>query len=580
MNTERATVIALTLLLASACGGDSDDTGSARNPDLSPEQTADAGSQGEADDDDAPPDDPGPTDAGGPPIEPDLDCTSPQPGRAPLRRLSNYEYVLTIRDLLGPDLFSTKLAPTSGKYGNDADWQSLSPFSVEQYLRAAKQIAQNTLLDPTLRQEHFACIDAATPETEAECTQSIIEDFGRLAFRRPLDAETQSELLELQAQLRANGTYEESIRSLLEAMLQGPDFLYRLEFGDPNSPADARRPSAHEMATRLSYLFSSTMPDAELRAAAEAGELDSDEGVAAQASRLIAAPGLRNSTWQFFDGFLELDSVSQYVLPNTPPNLFGLFVDETRGFLEQELFSGSGSWQSVFTAPYVFVNEELAGHYGIDGVVGEEFRAVEVDPEATHRRGLLTQGSTMVRGSAGEYTHPFRRGLYVARNLMCFELPLAPADVPFLPPVDSNEPKTTRERFEQSTLATPECASCHMHADPIGFALENYDFLGRWRDQENGLTIDAQASTPTLGEFSGPEELIQKVAAHPDTYSCFAKNWAQFAYGRELDDTTDQCTLAQLEQEFEASGYQLTALLQALTQTDAFLYLPEPEATQ
>ncbi len=616
MKFERMIATTLGLSMASACGAGSEATGAASDAhDGTHDIEATGGSREDTDrsateetDESASPDasagsnspteggddatdsqgDPATTDDGGtdtdrPPID---GCNLPVASSAPLRRLSNFEYANTVAALLGADALprATQLPTESGGYGNNTNYQYPSRLTVEQYHHAAKQIVANALSTPELRQAHFACLDDITPEDEEACVRSIIDDFGAAAFRRPLDATTVDELVSLQTDLRGNGTFEQSIASLLEAMLQGPDFLYRLEFGVPGAEPNLLRPDGYEMASRLSYLLWGTMPDAELRAAAEGGQLDTAAGVLAQATRLIADQQVRPVAAEFFNGFIGLEYLVQRPVPESLPEfsepVSSLLFRETLGFLEHELFEGSGSWREALTAPYVFANEELATYYGIEGVTGPQFRVVEVEPEVTHRRGLLTQGSVLMGTSTGEYTNPFRRGHFVAVRLMCFDLPPPPNILPTVPEPEVSMLATTRERFTQTTLADPTCALCHMHTDPIGFALENYDAGALWREQENGVVIDSGASTPVLGQFSGPDDLIAKVAAHDNTYACFANNWAEFGYGRELDPVLDRCTLAQLEQAFEGSGYQLKALLAELTQTDAFLYLPTPEVTQ
>jgi hypothetical protein len=467
---------------------------------------------------------------------------------------------------------------------NDVDVRPVTALHVEQYMDLARDVAARALSSAEVRAAHFPCLADVTATAEASCARDIIEGFGSRAYRRPLDAETIDELVQLQADLRGNGSFEESIASLLEAMLQAPDFLYRLEFGfdDPALDGGVRRPTGHEMATRLSYLLWGTMPDDGLQAAAAAGELDTAPGVLARATSMLDDRRSRPVLRHFFDAFLGLGALEVVdpdpeLFPTFSSSLPELMHEETLGFLEQEILEGSGSWRSVLTVPRVYVNDELAAFYGIDGVEGAEFRMVEVDPEASHRFGLLTQGSLLTSTSLSTATNPFRRGHLIVVKLMCEELPPPPVDLGNLAvPPSRDSVATTRELWEQSTLAEPACAACHRITDPVGFALENYDAAGLWREQENGVPIDASASTDLLGDFVGPMELVAKVAGHEQTYSCLVDNWARFGYGRALDES-DGCAMAQLQRAFAQSGYDVKALVLASTQTDAFLYLPAVE---
>ncbi len=512
-------------------------------------------------------------------------CTPVTPGRAPLRRLSNFEYGNTVRDLFGQDdPLSATLPSEPARYSNNVDMQSPSRPLIEQYAEVAKEVVANVLSDADARAEHVPCLENATTDTEASCVRSIIESIGERAFRRPLDAATIDELVQLQSELRQSGTFEDSIASLLEAMLQGPDFLYRLEFGldDPASCGTARRLSGHEMATRLSYLLWGSMPDPSLEQAAAAGELDSAPGVLAQASRLLQDSHSRAVVRHFFEEYLSLEP--EQIAPD--PDLFPSFTDslpelmheETLGFLEHEVFEGNGSWPSVLTAPYVYVNEELANYYGIEGVSGPEFRVVEVEPDVDHRVGLLTQGSLLIPTSLPGVRRPITRGLFVMSRLFCFPLPYHPPDLPIDVVPGPSASYTTREVLAASTN-DPVCGACHELIDPLGFALENYDGAALWREQENGIAIDASARHPFLGDFDGAAELALALSWYEDTHTCFVDNWAEFAHGRKLDPSADMEVLESLRTMFADADYDVKTLLLDTTQTDAFLHLPLPEGT-
>lgn len=521
-----------------------------------------------------------------------LDCSAIDPGPAPLRRLTRFEYNNTVADLLQDATRPADSLPPEllgNGYGNDADEQPVSSFLAEQYGVIAEDIAARAGVAT-----RFSCVATATAETEEACAQSVIETFVADAYRRPLDATEVAELLALYDELRANGTFEEAIESLVAAVLQSPDFLYRVEWGVPDAAnPGVLRPTGREMASRLSYLFWGTMPDDALEAAADAGELETPEGVRTHAARLLDDDRARPVIRYFFSHFLPINTVTELArdpeeYPTFNNGIGALMREETQGFLEHEIFQGTGTWTSALTAPYVWVNEELANYYGIPGVVGSEFRAVEVDPAVHKRMGLLTQGAILAGTTITNYTNPVRRGGFIIRELMCFDIQLpsdpevleevAPPD-PFIPGESSEVGReTARMRYEEHRELDSVCITCHAVLDPPGFALENFDAVGLWRDQENGVTIDATGDISVLGgAFDGPLELAQNISETETAYSCFATNWSKFAYGRKVTASEDACLAQDLMTQFSASGYNIKELLLALTQTDAFLYLPAPE---
>jgi hypothetical protein len=524
-----------------------------------------------------------------------LDCSAVDPGPAPLRRMTRFEYNNTISDLLGDTTQPANSLPSEllgNGYGNDGDEQPVSSFLAEQYGTIAEDIVARTDLAAK-----FPCTADATDE--AACVGTIIETFGARAYRRQLDATDIADLTTLYDEVRVNGTFEESVRSLLVAILQSPDYLYRVEWGVPDAANPALlRPSPSEMAARLSYFFWGTMPDPELEEAARSGELATSEGVRAQAERLLGDDKARPVLRYFFDHFLPINTVTDLardpeLYPSFDNNIGSLMREETHGFLQHEIFEGEGTWKSALTAPYVFVNEELANYYGIPNVTGPEFRKVDVDPMATKRMGLLTQGAVLAGTTVTNFTNPVRRGGFVIRELMCYDIQL-PTDPETLEAVKPPEPfiegvssevgrETARMRYEEHRNIDGVCITCHAALDPPGFALENFDAVGLWRDQENGVTIDASGDIPMLGgAFTGPFDLVQNLAETDTVYSCFATNWTKFAYGRKVNtrEPSDACLVQDLRTVFEASGYDIQEMLLALTQTDAFLYLPTPEVTQ
>jgi len=505
-----------------------------------------------------------------------------RPGRAPLRRLTRFEYNNTVRDLLGDATKPANDFPSEALgngFGNDADSLSVSSLLAEKYVAAAEALAASVTATPAALGLLHTCAAALTAEAEAPCARSLIESIAARAWRRPLELAEVDELVALYDFTRMGTSFATGIASAIEAILQSPDFLYRIEWGVPDaSRPELRRPSGYEMATRLSYLFWGTMPDAALTAAASSGALDSAEGVLAQAQLMLDDPRSRPVLRFFFDNLLPIPALSalerdETLYPTFTAAIGQTMREETQTFLEYEIFQGGGTWPSVLTAPYTFLNGPLAAYYGVPGVQGDAFQLVPLD--TTRRLGLLTQGSIMAGTTHSNHTNPVVRGSFIVQKLMCKKVPLpGPELAALVKPPDPYSGATARDRYTQHS-ANPACAGCHQYMDPIGLALENYDAVGLYRETENGVVIDASGAVPeTQTTVNGPIELVQKIAEQEATHQCFASHWATFAYGRTLGESEDDvCTLASLNEAFKASGYNVKQLLLSLTQSDAFLYL-------
>ena len=507
-------------------------------------------------------------------------------GRAPLRRLTKFEYNNTVRDLLGDDTLPGNAFPSEeigNGFGNDAEAQAVSSLLAEQYGAVAEEIAGRATATPSDLAQLAPCAGDVTASTdrgtEDACAFDLIEGLTRRAYRRPLVDGEADELFELQQTIRENEDFDVSIAAFIETLLQSPDFLYRIEWGVVD-PQGRRRPSGYEMASRLSYFLWGTMPDEDLFAAAESGELLTNEGVQAHAERMIDHARARPVVRFFFDNLLPISDLSALerddaLYPTFTATIGAYMREETQTFLEHVIFERGGTWTDVLTADYTFMNGPLAEYYGVAGVQGEEF--VRVDLDTSQRLGLLTQAGMVAGTIHSNETNPVVRGAFVVGKMMCLEIPLPTGDLlEEVRPPDPDSGATARERYSQHS-EDPACAGCHQLMDPVGFALENYDPVGLWRDTENGVTIDASGNVPGIdGTVDGPIELVQTIATAEATYACFAGHWANFALGRTLDPAgEDECVVEQIEEAFTESGYNVRALLLSVTQSDAFLYLPE-----
>ncbi len=504
--------------------------------------------------------------------------------RAPLRRLTRFEYNNTAFDLLGDATSPANAFPgeqLGNGFGNDADAQPVSTLLAEQHSAVAEAIAARaTAPDVIAKLASCASGITATSDAVAEgaCVRTIVETFAARAYRRPLVPSEVEELVALYGSIRPGATFAVGVAGVIEAVLQMPEFQYRVELGLPEpGRAHLMRPTSYEMAARLSYFLWGTMPDEGLRSMAAAGRLTSKEDVLSVATTMLDDARSRPMIRFFFDRLLPISGLSSLerdasIYPSFTQAIGALMREETQTFLEHQIFSGPGTWPSVFNADYTFLNGPLAAFYGMPGITGDAFQRVSLD--TTRRLGLLTQGGMVAGPVHSNHTNPVVRGNFILKKLMCRVIPLPTGEIlAQIKPPDPYTGKTGRERFSLHSQQ-PVCAACHQQIDPIGFALENFDAVGLWRDQENGVAIDASGEVSFLnGPFSGPVGLAQKLAESPDVQSCFAQNWLSFAYGRVVD-AKDQCSIDSVQTAFQSSGYSVKALLLSLTQADGFLYLP------
>lgn len=506
-------------------------------------------------------------------------CTEVTPGPAPVRRLTRFEYNNTVRDLLGDVSRPGDRLPPELKgngFSNDAAALTTTRVLVDSYRALAIELGAKATLTPAAISALSPCDVAA--QGEDVCAKSFIADFGGRAFRRPLNDAENAAFFVVYTVGKESATHADGLKAMIEMALQSPQFLYRLEFGTPVPGKTVTRPTSSEMATRLSYMLWGSTPDARLLDVAKAGQLETAEQVSAQAQMMLGDPRARDVV-RFFTNTLYgiggLDGLERNAeaFPTFTPNLGPLFRQETERFIENVVWDGAGDFATLFNAPYTFVNGPLAAFYGIPGVPpGDAFQRVELDP--SRRLGLLTQASILAATTPGSRNNPVVRGKFIYEELFCGHIPSPPVTLNVTePPADPT--LTTRERFSVHR-ENDACRGCHTRLDPIGFGLENFDGVGLWRDTENGKPIDASGELPdgdAAGAFLGPAELAKKVAGSADARSCFAGKWLDFAYGRVAGDD-DVCTEAQLQKAFADSRGNVKALLLALTQTDAFLYLP------
>ncbi len=427
--------------------------------------------------------------------------------------------------------------------------------------------------DTPSRERLFVCRPAQASEEEG-CAREILSSLMRRAYRRPVSDADLDGPMTFYREGRAGGDFDAGIGRALSAVLINPEFLFRVELDpDRGGAIPAYHVSDLELASRLSFFLWSSLPDDELLDAAVRGELSDPDELERQTRRMLADPRSFNLASNFAGQWLRLRNLAS-LSPNG--RLFPDFDDNLRQAMreETERFIGSvidedRSVLDLLRADYTFLNERLAKHYGIPGVYGTRFRRVALD-EDSRRGGLLRHGSVLAVTSYATRTSPIIRGVWVLDNI--FGAP-PPPPLPDVPALEENEVAANlpmRERLAQHRNS-PACASCHRTIDPVGFALENFDALGRWRDQEgdNGV-IDVSGGLPGVGTLVGVDGLEDGLLSRPDLFvGRLTEKLLTFALGRGVE-YYDAPAVRTIVREAEADDYRFSSLILGIVKSVPF----------
>ena len=427
------------------------------------------------------------------------------------------------------------------------------------------------------RQRLFIC-HPATSTDETSCATKILSNLARRAYRQPVTpADVEAPLSFYKQARNSGGNFDDGIRAGVARILSSAHFLYRIE----KDPADARPGFAHpvsdiELASRLSFFLWSSIPDEKLLDTAVAGRLREPAVLAAQAQRMIADERSDALVENFTGQWLQLRNLGAKVVPDLL--MFPDFDDNTRkGFRkETELFFGyilrnDRSTLDLLNADYTFLDERLAKHYGIPGVYGPQFRRVKIpDP---NRRGLLGQGSILALTSVATRTSPVFRGKYVLSTFLNTPPPQPPPNVPTLE--ESNKeakalPKTVRAQLELHR-ANPTCAGCHRVIDPPGFALENFDSVGKWRGTgADGAPLDTAGTLADGSKVNGPVELREAIASRPAAFTTvITEKMLTYALGRGLEPS-DMPVVRRIVKKAAQNDYRLSSIVMGIVESAPF----------
>lgn len=506
-----------------------------------------------------------------------------RPRRAPLRRLNRAEYSATVRDLLNIHINAGRNLPADGAGGegfdNAAETLFLSPMHGEKYLEAAREALEYGAKDPKSR-ARFLIAEPGSAVTAEAAARKVLEAFLPRAFRRPARTGELEHYYSLFAgAYKRSKSWEPSVLHALQGMLISPHFLFRIE--EPSAGSGPQLLDDYAMASRLSYFLWGSMPDEALMKAAAEGKLKDEAGLREQALRLMKDPKTRDFAEQFVEQWLNTRELGRDIKPDA--KMFPTYYDqEIQSAIRyepilffQELMTANLSILNLIDSPFTVMSNKLAKHYGVVPPKPIRQQPVVVElPAGSHRGGVLSMAAVLAVSSYPNRTSPVLRGKWILEALLGTPPPPPPPNVPTLPESAAGAgAKTLRERLTQHR-ANPACAVCHNRIDPLGFGLENYDVLGRWRTEEGGKAIDARGELPDGTRFDGPAELKKVLMEQKDllVHNLTGKLLG-YALGRGLA-LEDQCAVDRIAEKVKAENYSMQALILEIVNSVPFRYQP------
>ena len=508
-------------------------------------------------------------------------------GRVMSRRITSGEYDRMVAALFAVDLNPARNFPADGAGGEGFDTTGdtlfTSPIHLERYLAAAEEVVEAVVTE----QPPADGTPLATgwnrwvgPGLEPAQARDRVAAFATAAWRRPVRPEELDRLMTLATSAAAADDARplDGLREAMKAVLVSPNFLFLVE----TSPGTGVHPlSGHQLAARLAVFLWSSLPDPELLQLADAGKLQDEAVLRAQVRRMLRDPRSRGLAEDFGLQWLELKNFSQRVAPDKeafPEFDAALAADFREEVIRvvQRVFAEDASLLELIDAPAAPLTARLAAHYGLPWTTepptsptatGDGWRLVTLPDR--RRGGVLTTAAVLAGTSYPKRTSPVLRGQWVLGQVLGGKVPPPPPGVPPLEEKHDGAPKTLRQRLE-AHRTNPSCASCHDRMDPIGFGLENYDVLGRWRSEDGGLPVDASGSLPPGGGFNGPEELKQRLL---DRRGEFVKHLTRkllgYALGRELDEF-DQCVVDRTAKKLGESDHRAALLAEEIVVSHPF----------
>ena len=490
-----------------------------------------------------------------------------------------------IKRIEGP--YEDRLSPFLWSFVGGEDAQQWANYGITAVphladLMVTGPITSGRVSETRSRRKIFSCYPENASE-ESACARQILSRVATQAYRRVITEQDLSGPMAFYERYAENSGFEIGVRTALQSILASPSFLFRLETQPQDlSPGQLYELDDIALASRISFFIWGTGPDEELLSLAEQGSLSQPGVLQAQVERMLTDPRSSNLATSFASQWLRLQEAGKndpepYLYPDFTGQLKQDMIRETQLFFEN-LIKEDRSLLEIVSADYTFVNERLAGHYGMEGIIGNEFRRVTYPDE--NRRGLLGQGSVLMLTSMSNRTSPVLRGKWVMEVIMGAPPPPPPPDVPALEATGGVEPGrvlTTRERMEIHR-ENPVCNACHQFMDPIGLALDNFDVTGAWRIREDGRELDTSGTYYDGTAINTPMDLNAVLMKRPiPIVRTFTANLLAYAMGRRIE-YFDQPTVRKIVAEAEASDYRMSAFILGVVRSDPFQKMQASDA--
>ena len=439
------------------------------------------------------------------------------------------------------------------------------------------QIVGPTSVDPSGYPAFHRSFLVAVPgegKSLPEAARENLRPFVKRAFRRPVSEDELTKFVGLAERIASNGeSFATAMQVVVAGVLVSPHFLFRMETDkNPNDSNDHHPLDDHELATRLSYFLWSSLPDDELMSHADTGDLHTDAEIDRQVRRMLTDPKSQALVENFAEQWLQLRILNE-ITPD--PQKFPEFSSELRDDMKREtsrffehVMREDGSILEFLDGSYTFVNERLAKYYGFAGVSGSEFQRVNLSGK--NRAGLLTQGSILTMTSNPDRTSPVKRGKWVMEVILNKPPPPPPPNVPELAETAKTQPNMTLRQQLELHRANATCASCHRMMDQLGFGIENFDAIGRWRDADGNQKLDTRGELPGGGSFAGPIELTGVLRSKQCEFGeCLAEKMLTYALGRGLE-FYDRCATAKIVKSLKEREFKFSVLVTEIVKSEPF----------
>ncbi|EDM81941.1 hypothetical protein PPSIR1_05723 [Plesiocystis pacifica SIR-1] len=504
------------------------------------------------------------------------------PPHGGMRRMLDHQYVNSIGYMFGDEAQAVADPPGDlALHGYDAIGAAeIAPGLdlVELYETSALEIGDAVVANPGRLASFVPCV---TESPGQACYTDIAQTLGHIAWRRPLTDAEVSEIVDiaLEAEEWGEGDFNAGLKYELVRILLSPNFIYVKEVGvqDANEPEEFWL-TGPEMVTRVSLLINGRIPSLATLESAEAGNYDSVDAIEDFARALLADPSAPDAISEFFGEYLDLRIPGKNLdaFPNYSEALADSMLQETDMLLRHVIWEADTDWRTFYDADFTFIDQNLADLYGM-AAPEEPFGQVEL-PADQNRAGFLTQGTFLARNAHADGNSTTRRGHYIQERMLCFTIPPPPPDVnPNIPEIPEGEQMTLREVMEQIHLEEESCASCHKDMDPLGFVLENFDALGQWRTEDNGLPIDSVVDYGDWGTMSNGVDLATNVAMDPRTTQCLVNNIIRFGRGSLEDFNNESDEILELYADFETANFRVKELLVSFVTSELFRQVGEPK---